>query len=235
MNKINVILVEDDDAFRNYLVEIIELSDISADGVNCAMDFYQAINTVKYDVAVIDIGLPDQSGLRIVEFLRENSNIGIILLSGLSSASNRVEGYNCGADHYFVKPVESKELIAAIRNLHTRLIETSPEPEQNIGRWTLDKTSWKLACPEGREVKMTSKEMTFMAALMSCAGENVSRQTLNEILNYPSDEYGNRSMDAMVRRLRKKSAQELQENLPVQTVHAIGYCFSSPAIVLTGD
>lgn len=235
MNEINVLLVDDDDAYRNYLAEIMELSDISTHGVNCAMDFYQAINTKIYDVAVVDVGLPDQSGFRIVEFLRENSNIGIILLSGLGSTENRVEGYNCGADHFFVKPVDSDELIAAIRNLHSRLVECPPIPKNSMGSWSLDKTSWTLACPEGSEVKMTAKEMSFMATLMERAGETVSRQTLNGVLNYSSDEYGNRSMDAMVRRLRKKSAQELQEHLPIQTVHAIGYCFSSPATIVTGS
>jgi len=232
MKKINVILVEDDDVFRDCLAEMLELSDISVGGVNCAMDFYQAINTNQYDVAIIDIGLPDRSGLRLVEFLRENSNVGIILLSGLSAIENRVEGYNCGADHFFVKPVDSIELIAAINSLYARLSESPAVPEDKIGHWSLDKTSWKLASPDGHEVKMTAKEMIFMDALMSCAGKNITRQALSDTLNYPADDYGNRSMDAMVRRLRKKSAQELDEHLPVQTVHAVGYCFSSPAIVL---
>lgn len=237
MNEINVILVEDDNSFRTCLSELLELSGISTKGVGCAMEFYQAINAGAYDVAIIDIGLPDQSGLRIVEFLRENSNVGIILLSGHAQASDRVEGYNCGADHYFVKPVETSELVGAIRNLHERLLSIPPDDkhESDIGEWSLDKISWILTSPEGRQVNMTAKEMTFMAALMNCAGENVSRQTLNEMLDYQSSEYGNRSMDAMVRRLRKKSAQELQEHLPVQTIHAIGYCFSSPATVLTGN
>jgi len=232
MKKTNVILVEDDDAFRDCLAEILELSDILVSGVNCAMDFYQAINTNQYDVAIIDIGLPDSSGLRLVEFLRENSNMGIILLSGLSAIENRVEGYNCGADHFFVKPVDNVELVAAINSLYARLSESPAVLEEKIGHWNLDKGSWKLVSPAGLEVKMTAKEMVFMDALMSCAGENITRQDLSNILNYPADDYGNRSMDAMVRRLRKKSAQELGEHLPIQTVHAVGYCFSSPANVL---
>ena len=232
MKRINVILVEDDDAFRVCLSEILELSGISVSGVNCAMDFYKAINTNQYDVAIIDIGLPDHSGLRLVEFLRENSNIGIILVSGLSAIENRVEGYNCGADHFFVKPVDNIELVAAINSLYARLSTSPAVLEDNIGYWNLDKGSWKIISPAGLQVKMTAKEMTFMTPLMSSAGENITRQDLSNILNYSANDYGNRSMDAMVRRLRKKSAQELNEHLPVQTVHAVGYCFSSPAIVL---
>jgi DNA-binding response OmpR family regulator len=102
-----------------------------------------------------------------------------------------------------------------------------------MNSWSLDKSSWKLISPEGLSMKLTAKEISFMNILMSQAGKNISRQTLLEALTYPSNEYGNRSMDAMLRRLRKKAEQELHKPLPIQTIHAVGYCFSSPATFLT--
>lgn len=235
MNDINVVLVEDENSLRESLSELLELSGILVDGVGTAMAFYQTINTVRFDVAIVDIGLPDQSGLKIVEFLRENTNMGIILLTARGSIADRVEGYNCGADHFFVKPVECKELIAAIKNLHARLIKNVTESNKDIRRWCLDKTSWKLICPEGREVKMTSKEMLFMETIMDEAGTNITREKLMHFLSYPSTEYGSRSMDAMLRRLRKKCEDQLHKTVPVQTVRTVGYCFSSPAIILRGN
>ena len=235
MNDIHVILVEDEVLLRDSLSEMLELSGIMVDGVGTAMELYQVINTVTFDVAVVDIGLPDQSGLKIVEFLRKNTSTGIILLTAKGTLSDRVEGYNCGADHFFVKPVDSKELIAAIHSLHGRLVNHDKKITKDISRWRLDKSSWKLVCPEGREVKMTAKEMLFMETLMAQAGETISREVLIKILNYPLDEYGSRSMDAMLRRLRKKCEQSLDNSIPVQTVRTLGYCFSSAAIILNGN
>jgi len=235
MNDINVVLVEDENSLRESLSELLELSGISVNAVGTAMEFYQVINTDGFDVAIVDIGLPDQSGLKIVEFLRENTNMGVILLTARGSIADRVEGYNCGADHFFIKPVDCKVLIAAIKNLHTRLVNNESKSNKNIKRWCLDKTSWKLICPEGYEVKMTSKEMLFMETIMDEAGKNIAREKLMHFLAYPSTEYGSRSMDAMLRRLRKKCEEELNKTIPVQTVRTIGYCFSSPAIILRGN
>ncbi|MFK5947298.1 MAG: response regulator transcription factor [Methylococcales bacterium] len=234
MNDIHVVLVEDEDPLRDSLSELLELSGILVDGARTAIEFYQLINTVRFDVALIDIGLPDQSGLKIVEFLRKNTTMGIILLTARGAIADRIKGYNCGADHFFVKPVDSKELIAAIKSLHTRLITNTSKNENNVDNWCLDKISWKLICPEGLAVKMTSKEMLFMQIVMAQAGQNISRETLMECLKYPLNEYGSRSMDSMLRRLRKKCEEKLLKTLPIQTVRTVGYCFSSPAIILDG-
>jgi len=235
MNDINVVLVEDENSLRESLSELLELSGILVTGVGTAMEFYQAINTKCFDVAIVDIGLPDQSGLKIVEFLRENTNMGIILLTARGAIADKVEGYNCGADHFFVKPIESKVLIAAIKNLHARLVNNDTKSNKDIKRWCLDKTSWKLICPEGHEVKMTSKEMLFLETIMDAAGKNIAREKLMHFLAYPSTEYGSRSMDAMLKRLRKKCEDELHKTVPIQTVRTVGYCFSSPAIILKGN
>ena len=77
--------------------------------------------------------------------------------------------------------------------------------------------------------------MLFMEKIMQQVGENIAREVLMAFLKYPETEYGSRSMDAMLRRLRRKCEEELGKTLPVQTVRSIGYCFSSPAIILTGQ
>ena len=74
-----------------------------------------------------------------------------------------------------------------------------------------------------------------METLMKQSGENISRETLIKTLKYPLNEYGSRSMDAMLLRLRKKCEKILQKSIPVQTVRTIGYCFSSSAIILNGN
>jgi len=232
MNNIRVVLLEDDDALRESLTEILNLSGISTDSAENAITFYQLINTSHFDVAIIDIGLPDQSGLKVAEFLRQKTAMGIILLTAKSAIEDRIEGYHCGADHFFVKPANTQELIAAIQALYTRLTETQSLASQAPGRWCLDKTAWQLICPDGSEIKMTAKEMLFMETLMREPGKHIARKDLMHRLSYPMNEYGSRSMDAMLRRLRKKAEMSLDKSIPIQTIRTVGYCFSSSATIL---
>ena len=90
MSDVNVILVEDDTDLRDSLVEMLELSGFYTQGCSSAQEFYQLLSAVRYDVAVVDLGLPDQSGLKTVEFLREKTNMGIIILTARTSLNDRI-------------------------------------------------------------------------------------------------------------------------------------------------
>jgi len=234
MSEINVIVLEDDSDLRESLVNMLELSGFYVDSVGCAMDFYQILNAVRYDVAIIDIGLPDQSGLTIIEFLRENTGLGVIVLTAKSTISDRVLGYDSGADHYFTKPADGFELVAAIKSLHNRMAGQLPVLSA-IDSWRLEKSTWQLVSPEGKAIKLTAKEMSFLNLLMRHHGDCVTRAQLILELGYSGDEYGNRAMDSLLRRLRKKVLDGLYLELPVQTVRSAGYCFSARAIILTGN
>ena len=212
---------------------MLELSGFYADGRGSAQEFYQALNAVRYDVAIVDLGLPDQSGLKVVEFLREKTNMGIIILTARSSINDRMLGYDCGADYFFSKPVDTLELVAAIKNLHSRLVGSLPNIDDALECWRLNKSSWRLASPDGRDIELTSKELQFLDILMQQANENITRQYVLDILGYSEDTYGSRSLDSLVKRLRKKVESTLELELPVRTVHAVGFCFSAPCHILS--
>jgi DNA-binding response OmpR family regulator len=215
--------------------EVLELSGIYVDGVASAMEFYQLLHIVRYDVAIIDIGLPDQSGYEIAEFLREKTSLGIIILTAKGELEDRVKGYESGADHFFVKPVDHLELVAAIKSLHGRVSGNLPDVSQALECWRLNMSSWQLASPDGMALKLTAKEIEFLEKLIEQPDATISRQMVIEELGYPTDDYGNRSLDAMVRRLRKKVFEEFNMDLPLQTVHGVGYCFSASAIILRSN
>ena len=126
MSDVNVILVEDDIDLRDSLVEMLELSGFYTEGVGSAQEFYQALNTVRYDVAVIDLGLPDQSGLKVVEFLRDKTNMGIIILTARTSLNDRILGYDCGADHFFSKPVDTSNSLLQFAIFIVGLLAPAP-------------------------------------------------------------------------------------------------------------
>ncbi len=239
MGRINVIFLANDDALNANILGVTEVADIFFDTVNSEGELVETISAIQYNVAIIDVGEAEQVNLDIIASLREKTSLGIIVVTSDSSTSTRIASYENGADQFFTAPLDNLELTAAIRNLNNRLespaLGTKPTTKNNKNdktHWVLNKPSWCLLSPDKHEVKLTAKEVKFLELLMSQVGENVLRKALRKSLGYSSDDYGSRSIDSLVRRLRKKVLNELDIQLPLQTVHAVGYCFSAPAQVL---
>jgi len=226
-----IILVEDDLELQSSLLEYLKLTGLNAVGAESAIKFYQLLNAGEFDIAIVDIGLPDQSGFEIAQYLRQNSNIGIIILTAKGSTEDRIQGYNSGCDLYFVKPVDCQELTAAIQSLYDRLnSKTEFRSEQNSAAWFLDATNWTMTPPAGKPFTLTGKELQFLSLLIDNNGNPVDRNELMLALGYDVNQYENRALDALVRRLRKKLAEADGDNKdPIKTIHAVGYCFSAPA------
>jgi DNA-binding response OmpR family regulator len=230
---VRVIIVEDDRDLRESLVECLSLAGLDTRGVGSCLEFYRASAEAPFAVAVVDVGLPDQSGYVLAEYIRKNTAMGVIILTARDSVEERIQGYNCGADLYMTKPADSRELTAAITNLALRLRSRAPASGRARApeAWHLVRQSWRLATPAGATILLTAKEMAFMASLAGNAGKPVMRADLLAALGYRDDEYANRAMDSLVRRLRRKIEDGLRLPAPIKTVHAVGYCFSAPIII----
>jgi two-component system, OmpR family, response regulator len=230
---IKIILVEDDTDLRESLVDCLELQGYALVGVANALSFYQAISGDIFDIAVIDIGLPDQSGLEIVSHVKKNNRMGIVVLTAMGSPEFRIKGYECGADLYLTKPTECKELAAAIANLADRLDKNASPPHvSQCMLWTLDITELHLTPPEGNQIILTERETLFMKLLMTRPGQKIRRLMACQALDCAPNDSHDRRMDSMVRRLRQKIKDTSGLELPIQTIYGKGYIFSSRAVVL---
>jgi two-component system, OmpR family, response regulator len=222
-----LIFVEDDDEFREIMVRNLSVYGYSVKGVASALEFYQKINTGKYDLAILDIGLQDQSGLVIAEYLRKNTGISIVILSAHSLIDERIEGYKSGADLYLAKPVDFCELTTSIENLLQRRVvnavgaETVTVPAGKS--WRLVHIEWAIYSPSGEKVKLTAKEYEFLSCLALQEGRIATRQHLLKVLEYPNNQYGGRALESLVHRLRRKTAGA--EESPIRTARGTGYCF----------
>lgn len=236
-----VIVVEDEEAFRKVIVHYLTLSGYEVTGVGSAFEFYQHIEK-PFDVAILDVGLPDQGGLVLAAYLRKNSDMRIILLTGLSSISDRVAGYNAGADLYLVKPVVFCEIAAAIKSLLSRDKEMMQQSFGSSGQkpivagsdslfWTLVCTHWQLVTPEQACVKLTSKEFDFLMLLVAKHKQVVPRSALLKNLGYVNNQSSHSSLESLVRRLRRK-IDAVSSSSPIQTSHGNGYGFSEPLVVV---
>ena len=231
---IKVLVIEDDQDLRDSVVEYLKLAGFAAFGVGTAAEFYHAQASGDWSVAVVDIGLPDQSGYVLVEYIRANSSMKVIILTARDTVDDRVKGYDSGADLYMIKPVDCRELAAAIVSLAQR---QQMQAEQHITQrplvesWCMNQKDWSIIAPNGVSISLTAKEMQFIGLLADTPGKPVARESLLSKLYLRHDEYTSRSLDSLVRRLRAKIISASGFSAPIKTAHAVGYCFSSPLLI----
>lgn len=238
MGNINILFFAKDEAVTANIMLIAEVDGICVDKVNSEKELFETLSAIQYSIVIIDVGEAEQFNLDLIVSLRKQTSLGIIVVTADTLPVKRIESYESGADQFFTAPLENLELTAAVRNLHNRLqispqfTEATPNDSSSETYWVLNKSSWCLISPDDTEVKLTAKEIKFLELVMLQVGENVLRESFRKYLGYSSNEYGSRSIDSMVRRLRKKVFTQLSTQLPLQTVHAVGYCFSASAKVL---
>lgn len=231
---VRVLVVEDNHDLRESVVECLTLAGLAAVGVGSASECYQALAGGDFNVALVDIGLPDQSGYVLAQYIRANTTLAVIILTARDALDDRVRGYDAGADLYLVKPVDSRELAAAVISLAQRQqVRSEPLPAALPAAlpvaeaWSLHLGSWRLAAPNGTASDLTAKEMQFLELLAATPGRPVVRDTLLTKLYLRHDEYTSRSLDSLVRRLRAKVTADTGVPVPIKTAHAVGYCFSA--------
>ena len=230
-SKGRVVIVEDSLDLKESIVKYLRNKGIEAVGVGSAMEFYHEVATGRYSLAIVDLALPDQDGIVLSQYLRSNTSMRIIILTSRSSAEDRISGYDAGADIYMVKPVDFRELLASVTNLLCRVDELAQphgdaeSAEANEG-WRLDKRNWALVTPDGVRFRLTSKEYLFIECIASEKLSIVQRRTVLTTLGYEHSEYGNRALESLVYRLRKKLSPML--DLPIKTVSGTGYSLTSP-------
>ncbi|HSH14036.1 MAG TPA: response regulator transcription factor [Desulfurivibrionaceae bacterium] len=230
--KTRVILVEDDRDLRESLVEYLNLAGHQVEGVGTGLEFYGRLAQHTYDIAVVDLRLPDQDGFVLVEYARKNSEMGLIILTARDAVEDRVNGYGAGADIYLVKPIDGRELAAVITSLAARRRENPAGPlAVSSGVWQLDLGAWLLSAPTGENISLTDKELQLMAQLAECPGRPVGRETLLLALYASQDEAAGRALESLVRRLRGKISDAAGGASPIKTSHAVGYAFAAGLLV----
>lgn len=229
-----ILYVEDDADLREAMIEYLEKIGHRVTGVGTAKAFYEALSGGSYALAIIDIGLPDQSGLVVADHVRKNTDMRIIMLTAHSTLDDKIGGYQSGADIYMTKPVDCRELSAAITSMFERMPSPLLQTNQNTvqsSSWRLMKSDWVLRSPSNIPIQLTSKEYELIMFLIKRNSEVVSRTEILKHLDYPYNEYGSLALKALIYRLRKK-IDEAGCTFPVKTIHGTGYALSTPISII---
>jgi two-component system, OmpR family, response regulator RegX3 len=218
-----ILVIEDEESITAPLAEALERDGFRADVAHTVADGLARARAGRPDLVLLDLMLPDGSGLDVCRELRAESSVPIIILSARGDETDRVVGLELGADDYVVKPFSAREVIARIRAVLRRAAApAAPEAPVEIGRVRLDPAK-RQVWRDGAPVDLARKEFDLLALLMREAGTVVSRERLIDEV-WDVNWFGStKTLDVHVAALRKKLDPDL-----IHTVRGVGFRFASP-------
>ena len=218
----HIMVIDDDTRLRDLLRRYLSEQGFRVTTAHDAADARAKLKSLAFDMLILDIMMPGESGLTLTRLLRQESQVPILLLSAMSEAGDRIEGLASGADDYLSKPFEPRELVlrinAILRRVQT-LDETPREAPICFGRFAFDPQREELRCGED-PVHLTTAEAALLKALARQPGSPLSREAL--IAESPM--IANlRTVDVQMARLRRKIEENPRFPRYLQTVRGTGY------------
>lgn len=220
-----ILVVEDDPLLSHHLkVQLSELGNQVQVALTAKEGFYQATN-YPIDIAIVDLGLPDQDGISLIQNLRDAGlKAPVLILTARVNWQDKVEGLNAGADDYLVKPFQKEELVARLDAL-VRRSAGFVKPIITSGALELDLAAKQVSLNK-EPMEVTAFEYLILEYLMRHSHEVVAKQRLLDVI-YGDKEGDPNTIEVMVSRLRKKLTKGGVEN-PVVTIRGQGYKFNLP-------
>ncbi|MCC7304930.1 MAG: response regulator transcription factor [Alphaproteobacteria bacterium] len=212
-----ILLVEDDVMLGKATAEGLRTS-FAVDWCESAEDASAALKATPYDLLVLDINLPGQSGLDLLKDLRiGNDNRPVLFITARDAVFHRIEGLNAGADDYLVKPFDLDELIARAAAL-IRRSQGRANSEIIHGDIQYDPVA-KHAYKKGKTIKLSGRELAVLGILMSNIGKVISKSQIEEhIYDWDSGNIESNTIEVHISALRRKLGKDL-----IRTIRGVGY------------
>jgi two-component system, OmpR family, response regulator len=217
-----VLVVEDDQDLNRQIVSALTDAGYVVDKAHDGEEGHFLGDTEPYDAVILDLGLPVLDGVSVLEkWRRSGKKMPVIILTARDRWSDKVAGFDAGADDYVTKPFHMEEVLARIRAL-VRRTAGHASSEITCGPVSLD-TKGARVTVNGMPVKLTSLEYRLMDYLMHHKGKVVSRTELVEHLYDQDFDRDSNTVEVFVGRLRKKLGVDV-----LHTIRGMGYCISEP-------
>ncbi len=220
-----VLVVDDDDAIRMLVRRALEREGLRVEEAPDAARAMHAFDSASWDLVVLDVSLPDLSGLDLLRQLRIVGDVPVIMLSGRGDEADRVAGLESGADDYVVKPFYPRELAARVRSLLRRSGARTRPSVLEFDELTID-TASRQALLHGIPVELTAREFDLLEFLASAPRQAFSRaQLLQRVWGSSSAWQQESTVTEHVRRIRRKLGVEADQSRWIATVRGFGYRF----------
>ena len=222
MQKKHILVVDDDTRLRSLLQRFLLKSDFLVSSAKNANEARVRLSQYDFDLIILDIMMPEESGLEFLQKLRQESDVPVILLTAMGETADRIVGLETGADDYLPKPFEPQELILRIKNILRRTpAQKLAAPETlSLGLCVYNLTTKELLTKQGQVVHITPVEQALLSVLAQKFGQVFSREKLAELLGAGQSP---RSIDVQITRLRKKIEKDSKNPRFLQTVRGKGY------------
>ena len=214
----HILVVDDDDGIRMLVKQYLNENNFLVTTAKSAEDAKDKTKNIKFDLIVMDIMMPGESGL---EFTKENKvilNTPVILLTAKGEASERVEGLETGADDYLPKPFEPKELVLRIKNILNKTKNLNTKRVVEFGNVKIDLNKLFITNND-KQFKINNTEKTILERMINSPGQIFSREEIGNIINLEKE----RSIDVIITRLRKKIEKNPKNPKYLQTIRGAGY------------
>jgi len=223
----HILVVDDDDRLRELLRKYLSDNGFFVISATDAANARAKLASLAFDLIVLDLMMPGESGLDFAASLRTTSDVPILMLTAMAESEDRIRGLEHGADDYLAKPFEPRELLLRVNNILKRVPQRTDDDDvpriitMGAASFDLDRGVLKI---DDRPVRLTTVEVQLLKVLGERPGEPLSRDDLIERTGAGADASGGgRAVDVQVTRLRRKI--ETDPKLPryLQTVRGKGY------------
>lgn len=229
----HILIVDDDREIRELLARFLERNELRVTTARDGQETRRKWTGGHYQLVILDLMLPGESGLDVARWLRTQADVPIIMLTAMSDDTDRIIGLELGADDYVPKPFGQKELLARVRAVLRRRgggvttpIAGRPRKETvRFSGWTLDLRRRELSDPSGMAVEISGAEHDLLTSFLDNPQRVIGRDRLLELSRTRLGDVSDRSVDVLVSRLRRKLGPD-SDGL-IRTVRGMGYIFTS--------
>ena len=226
--KEKILILEDEIGIRSFVSINLKREGYEVIEAGCGQEAIDKIKNEKnISIALLDVMLPDMSGIEVCKYIRQNfDQVGIIMLTAKAQEEDKIEGFISGADDYMVKPFSIKELLFRISALLRRIKKDDTINTNEIISlpFTLNLDKRKLF-KDGNEIELTPTEFSIVKYLITNAKKSLSRDQILEEVWGSNYLYDFKIVDVNIRRIRNKIEDDPSKPKYIQTVWGYGYCF----------
>jgi DNA-binding response OmpR family regulator len=239
-----IVIVEDNIDLLQEMLFMLQHHGHSVRGATCGEEMDRHLAEEAADMVLLDVGLPGEDGFDIARRLHAlNPAPGVVMLTARASVNDRVLGMQCGADHYLVKPVDRRELLAVLDRVHVRLqrgerVTSASGPQTAAAEtpdgagWTLDAAQLRILSPRGGTAELSARERVVLEALALAQGQPVARSALLAALGRSESVRDQRALEVKISRLRKKLRDINAGEAPLRAEWGSGYVFAERCRVI---
>ena len=220
----DVIVVDDDQPLSGMIEDFLTTQGHTVRCATTGESLNALMATDTPDLLILDLNLPGEDGLSIARRMRDNRDLGIIMLTGAGDLVDRVVGLEIGADDYITQPFSLNELNARMGAVLRRR-RFSSDSIIPFGAFSLDLKRWKLFEPDGAEVPLFPTEIDLIAAFATRAGKLLTRDEILTLAPAHGADPIDRSIDSRIKRLRRKLEQNGQDGDLIETARGNGYIY----------